>query len=153
MQFTHSLKAPGFINPRAYKVKNRFHSEEPVSKVLLFQIGQLVPLHLGDNHIDFLTNDVGICVVMKGKEHVGYNVYVGGGMGRSHRNDDTFAALATPIGFVGKDDIFYAVKAIACAQRDYGRRDDRKQSRLKVGRRFNVDPPPSDRHLDEWRLV
>jgi hypothetical protein len=137
MQFTHSLKAPGFINPRAYKVKNRFHSEEPVSKVLLFQIGQLVPLHLGDNHIDFLTNDVGICVVMKGKEHVGYNVY----------------ALATPIGFVGKDDIFYAVKAIACAQRDYGRRDDRKQSRLKVGRRFNVDPPPSDRHLDEWRLV
>ena len=93
-----------------------------------FKIGVTVP---GDNHIDFLTNDIGICVVMNGKEHVGYNVYVGGGMGRSHRNNDTFPRLATPIGFVAKDDIFYAVKAITCAQRDYGRRDDRKQSRLK----------------------
>jgi len=32
---------------------------------------------------------------------------------------------------VDKSHIFYAVKAICCAQRDYGRRDDRKQSRLK----------------------
>ncbi len=32
---------------------------------------------------------------------------------------------------VDKDDIFHAVKAIVAAQRDYGRRDDRKQARLK----------------------
>ena len=93
-----------------------------------FKIGITVP---GDNHIDFLTNDIGICVVMKNGEHVGYNVYAGGGMGRSHRNNDTFPRLASELGFVGVDDILYAVKAIACAQRDYGRRDDRKQSRLK----------------------
>jgi len=93
-----------------------------------FKIGITVP---GDNHIDFLTNDVGICVVMDGEKHIGYNIYVGGGMGRSHRNNDTFARLATPIGFCGVDDVLYAVKAITCAQRDYGRRDDRKQSRLK----------------------
>jgi len=93
-----------------------------------FKVGVTVP---GDNHIDFLTNDVGICVIMKNGEHVGYNVYAGGGMGRSHRNDDTFARLATPLGYVDKADIFYAVKAICVAQRDYGRRDDRKQSRLK----------------------
>ena len=68
---------------------------------------------------------------MKDGAHVGYNIYVGGGMGRSHRNKDTFARLATPLGYVDKADIFYAVKAIAVAQRDYGRRDDRKQSRLK----------------------
>jgi sulfite reductase (ferredoxin) len=30
-----------------------------------------------------------------------------------------------------QDDIFHAVKAIVAAQRDYGRRDDRKQARLK----------------------
>ncbi|KAI8462259.1 MAG: sulfite reductase [Monoraphidium minutum] len=52
-------------------------------------------------------------------------------MGRSHRNEDTFPRLADPLGYVAKDDIFHAVKAIVATQRDYGRRDDRKQARLK----------------------
>jgi len=111
---------------------NYVDSPEPIYGSLFlprkFKIGVTVP---GDNHIDFLTNDIGICVVMKDGEHVGYNVYAGGGMGRSHRNNDTFPRLATPLGYVDKSHIFYAVKAICCAQRDYGRRDDRKQSRLK----------------------
>jgi sulfite reductase beta subunit-like hemoprotein len=47
------------------------------------------------------------------------------------RNSDTFARIADPLGFVPKDDIFHAVKAIVAVQRDYGRRDDRKQARLK----------------------
>jgi sulfite reductase (ferredoxin) len=68
----------------------------------------------GDNHIDVLTNDVALCVVMKEGVHIGYNMWVGGGMGRSHRNNDTYAAIATPLGFVGKDDIFYAVKVRRC---------------------------------------
>ena len=49
----------------------------------------------------------------------------------AHRNAATFARLADPLGFVAKDDIFHALKAILAAQRDYGRRDDRKFSRLK----------------------
>ena len=61
----------------------------------------------------------------------GYNILAGGGMGRSHRNADTFPRLADAIGFVKKVDVFHAVKAIVAAQRDYGRRDDRKQARLK----------------------
>jgi len=48
-------------------------------------------------------------------------------MGRTHRNNDTAALLAVPMGYVAKEDIFYAVKAIVATQRDYGRRDDRKQ--------------------------
>lgn len=47
------------------------------------------------------------------------------------RNNATFARLADPLGFVAKDDIFHALKAIVATQRDYGRRDDRKFSRLK----------------------
>lgn len=43
------------------------------------------------------------------------------------RNDDTFPRLADPLGYVDKDDIFHAIKAIVATQRDYGRRDDRKQ--------------------------
>ena len=49
----------------------------------------------------------------------------------SYRDNDTFPRLADPLGYVDKDDIFHAVKAIVAAQRDYGRRDDRKQARLK----------------------
>jgi sulfite reductase beta subunit-like hemoprotein len=42
---------------------------------------------------------------------------------------ETFPRLADPIGYVDKDDIFHAIKAIVATQRDYGRRDDRKQVR------------------------
>ena len=47
--------------------------------------------------------------------------------GRSHGKATTFARLADPMGFVAADDVFHAVKAVVAVQRDYGRRDDRKQ--------------------------
>jgi sulfite reductase (ferredoxin) len=56
---------------------------------------------------------------------------VGGGMGRTHRMEATFPRLAEPLGYVPKEDILYAVKAIVATQRDYGRRDDRRMSRMK----------------------
>jgi hypothetical protein len=51
--------------------------------------------------------------------------------GRSHGKVTTFPRLADPLGFVPADDIFHLVKAVVAVQRDYGRRDDRKQARLK----------------------
>lgn len=50
---------------------------------------------------------------------------------RACRNNATFPRLADGLGFVQKDDIFHALKAIVATQRDYGRRDDRKFSRFK----------------------
>ena len=47
------------------------------------------------------------------------------------RTASTFARLADALGYVPKEDIFHALKAIVATQRDYGRRDDRKYSRLK----------------------
>ena len=52
-------------------------------------------------------------------------------MGRTHRMESTFARLAEPLGYVPKEDILYAVKAIVVTQRENGRRDDRKYSRMK----------------------
>ena len=40
----------------------------------------------------------------------GYNIVAGGGLGRTHRNNDTFPRLADPIGYVDKDDLFHAIK-------------------------------------------
>uniref|UniRef100_A0A061RZC5 assimilatory sulfite reductase (ferredoxin) n=1 Tax=Tetraselmis sp. GSL018 TaxID=582737 RepID=A0A061RZC5_9CHLO len=93
-----------------------------------FKIAVTVP---GDNSVDLFTNDVGVVVIHKDGEVQGYNLVVGGGLGRTHRNNDTFPRLADPLGYVDKDDIFHAIKAIVATQRDYGRRDDRKQSRMK----------------------
>lgn len=52
-------------------------------------------------------------------------------MGRTHRVESTFPRLGEPLGYVPKEDILYAVKAIVVTQRENGRRDDRKYSRMK----------------------
>lgn len=95
-----------------------------------FKVAVTVP---GDNSVDLFTNDVGVVVISDEKtgETLGYNLVVGGGMGRTHRADETFPRLADPLGYVDKEDIFHAIKAIVSTQRDYGRRDDRRQARLK----------------------
>lgn len=94
-----------------------------------FKIAVTVP---GDNSVDVFTNDIGVVVISdKDGTVTGYNLLVGGGMGRALRNDATYPRLADPLGYVDKEDIFHAIKAIVAVQRDYGRRDDRKQARLK----------------------
>ncbi|XP_031271943.1 sulfite reductase [ferredoxin], chloroplastic [Pistacia vera] len=94
-----------------------------------FKIAVTVPT---DNSVDILTNDIGVVVVSDEKgEPQGFNIFVGGGMGRTHRLETTFPRLGEPLGYVPKEDILYAVKAIVVTQREHGRRDDRKYSRMK----------------------
>ncbi|XP_040994718.1 sulfite reductase [ferredoxin], chloroplastic [Juglans microcarpa x Juglans regia] len=94
-----------------------------------FKIAVTVPT---DNSVDILTNDIGVVVVSDDEgEPQGFNIYVGGGMGRTHRLETTFPRLGEPLGYVPKEDILYAVKAIVVTQRENGRRDDRKYSRMK----------------------
>ncbi|XP_040992917.1 sulfite reductase [ferredoxin], chloroplastic-like [Juglans microcarpa x Juglans regia] len=94
-----------------------------------FKIAVTVPT---DNSVDILTNDIGVVIVSDNEgEPQGFNIYVGGGMGRTHRLETTFARLGEPLGYVPKEDILYAVKAIVVTQRENGRRDDRKYSRMK----------------------
>ncbi|GLJ21921.1 hypothetical protein SUGI_0410280 [Cryptomeria japonica] len=94
-----------------------------------FKVAVTVPT---DNSVDILTNDVGLVVISNEHgEPQGFDIFVGGGMGRTHRVETTFARLGEPLGYVPKEDILYAVKAIVATQRDYGRRDDRKYSRMK----------------------
>ncbi|XP_074572740.1 sulfite reductase [ferredoxin], chloroplastic-like [Curcuma longa] len=94
-----------------------------------FKVAVTVPT---DNSVDILTNDIGIVVVSDDNgEPQGFNIYVGGGMGRTHRVETTFPCLGKPLGYVPKEDILYAVKAIVVTQRENGRRDDRRYSRMK----------------------
>ncbi len=86
----------------------------------------------GDNSVDLLTNDIGI-VAFTSKEGSleGCNFYIGGGMGRTHNNEETFARIADPLGYVSKEDTYELIQSIVAIQRDYGDRKSRKNSRMK----------------------
>lgn len=94
-----------------------------------FKIGVTVP---GDNSIDLFSQDVSLVVLTNEQgELEGFNVYAGGGLGRTHGKEETFPRLADPIGYVDKADVYDVVKAIVATQRDYGDRSDRRHSRMK----------------------
>mmetsp|Transcript_10525 Transcript_10525/g.16155 ORF Transcript_10525/g.16155 Transcript_10525/m.16155 type:complete len:631 (-) Transcript_10525:67-1959(-) len=95
-----------------------------------FKIGVTVP---GDNSLDLYTNDIGVVVIANDEtgELEGFNVMVGGGMGRSHNKESTFARAADHLGFVPKEDIMEVMKSILAAQRDHGNRDVRANARMK----------------------
>ena len=61
----------------------------------------------------------------------GFNVLTGGGMGRTHNKEETFARLSNPLGYVAKKDLYPLLKAIGAIQRDYGDRSNRLQARMK----------------------
>lgn len=86
----------------------------------------------GDNSVDLLTNDIGIVAFTNIKGHLeGCNFYIGGGMGRTHNNEETFARIADPLGYVEEKDIFELIQSIVAIQRDYGDRKSRKNARMK----------------------
>jgi sulfite reductase (NADPH) hemoprotein beta-component len=83
------------------------------------------------NDLDVFTNDVGFIAIVENDTLVGYNVAVGGGMGRSHGNEATYPRLADVIGFIPPDKAVEVAKAILTIHRDFGDRTDRKHARLK----------------------
>jgi sulfite reductase (ferredoxin) len=85
----------------------------------------------GDNSVDLFTHDLGFAGIFDGDDLVGWNVYVGGGLGRTHRKPETFPRLADPLGFVGPAEFLRAATGVVVAQRDHGDRTNRRHGRLK----------------------
>jgi sulfite reductase (ferredoxin) len=86
----------------------------------------------GDNSVDVYTHDLSLIVITNEEgELQGFNVLAGGGLGRTHNKEETFARIADPIGYVDKKDLYDLIKAIIATQRDYGDRVNRRHSRLK----------------------
>ncbi|MGL5873413.1 MAG: sulfite reductase, ferredoxin dependent [Xenococcaceae cyanobacterium] len=86
----------------------------------------------GDNSLDIYTHDVSLVVITDedGKLQ-GFNVFAGGGLGRTHKKEETFPRTSDPIGYVDKNDVLDLVKAIVATQRDYGDRAHRPHARMK----------------------
>jgi sulfite reductase (ferredoxin) len=94
-----------------------------------FKIAVTVP---GDNSVDIYTQDISLIVITNAAGDLeGFNVLAGGGLGRTHNKEETFARAADPIGYVAKDDVYDLVKAIVATQRDYGDRTQRRHARMK----------------------
>jgi len=83
------------------------------------------------NDMDVLTNCLGFIAVVENDKVVGYNLAVGGGMGRSHGNSTTYPRLADVIGFLEREHVVDVAKAVLTIHRDFGDRTDRKHARLK----------------------
>ncbi|MEO1070398.1 MAG: sulfite reductase, ferredoxin dependent, partial [Cyanobacteria bacterium J06638_6] len=86
----------------------------------------------GDNSIDAYTHDVTLVVITDKSGHLkGFNVLAGGGLGRTHNKEETFARVADEIGYIDKADVYELMKAIVATQRDYGDRHNRRHARMK----------------------
>jgi sulfite reductase (NADPH) hemoprotein beta-component len=83
------------------------------------------------NDLDVYTNCLGFIAVVENDKLTGYNLAVGGGMGRSHGNVQTYPRLADVIGFLTPDKLADVAKAVITIHRDFGDRTDRKHARLK----------------------
>jgi sulfite reductase (NADPH) hemoprotein beta-component len=93
-----------------------------------FKTGFVVP---PVNDVDIFSQDLGFTAIVEKGELVGYNVTVGGGLGMSHGNEETFPRLADVLGFIAPDKVNAIGEAVLTTQRDYGDRTNRKHARLK----------------------
>lgn len=93
-----------------------------------FKTGLALP---DDNCIDLYAQDLGLLAIVENGAVAGYNVLVGGGMGMSHGNANTFPHLAKPICYVPAEAAVMTAEAVVRLFRDHGNRSDRKRARIK----------------------
>lgn len=107
-----------------------------------FKIGIAIP---PNNDSDVFTNDLGLVAIIENNQLVGFNVAVGGGLSTTHGNPETYARLATVIGFADTEKVLKVIYEVVTTQRDFGNRSDRKLARLK----YTVDKMGVDRFREE----
>ncbi len=83
------------------------------------------------NDVDIYTNDLGFIAHEQNGRIEGYTVVVGGGLGMTAGNVETYPRLASPLFFIAPEDVLEVAKAVVTVQRDFGNRENRKLSRLK----------------------
>lgn len=95
------------------------------------------------NDVDVFAQDLGFIAILDDGELTGYNVTVGGGMGATHGDPETYPRLGDVLGFITPDQVIAVGEAVVTTQRDFGNRAVRKRARLK----YTID----DRGLDWFK--
>ncbi|MFF5994190.1 assimilatory sulfite reductase (NADPH) hemoprotein subunit [Lysinibacillus sp. KU-BSD001] len=93
-----------------------------------FKIGVAIPPH---NDADIYSQDIGFIAIVEDEKLVGFNVLVGGGMGMTHGDNETYPQLGRLLGFITPDKLLETAEKIITIQRDYGNRKERKNARFK----------------------
>lgn len=93
-----------------------------------FKIGFALP---PSNDIDVYAQDLGFIAIGGPNGLEGFNVVIGGGMGRTDQAPETYPRLANLIGFVPADSVICCADAVMTIQRDYGDRKERQRARFK----------------------
>ena len=93
-----------------------------------FKIAVAVP---PSNDVDVFANDLGLIAIAEGGKLVGFNVSIGGGMGMTHGERDTYPRTGDVIGFCPTSDAAAVAEVVLTTQRDCGDRKNRKHARLK----------------------
>ena len=93
-----------------------------------FKIAVALPPH---NDVDVFAHDLGFIAIEEAGVVVGYNVVIGGGMGMTHGEPDTFPRAGDVIGFCLPDQAVAVAEHVVVLQRDHGDRVSRKHARLK----------------------
>jgi sulfite reductase (NADPH) hemoprotein beta-component len=98
-----------------------------------FKTGIVVPPH---NDVDVFSQDLGFIAILdtEGVDEgalLGFNLVVGGGLGATHGEPQTFPRIGDVIGFLTPDQTLKVAETVVMIQRDYGDRTDRKHARLK----------------------
>ncbi|MDR6303249.1 sulfite reductase (NADPH) hemoprotein beta-component [Nitrobacter vulgaris] len=93
-----------------------------------FKIGFAIP---PSNDIDVYGQDLGFIAIAHRGKLKGFNVAIGGGLGRTDQSPKTYPRLASVIGYIDADKLFPTIDAVMSVQRDYGDRLDRLHARFK----------------------
>ncbi|CAA2139462.1 Sulfite reductase [NADPH] hemoprotein beta-component [Hyphomicrobium sp. ghe19] len=96
-----------------------------------------------DNDVDIYAHDLGYIAIVEKGELVGWNVTVGGGMGMTHGDLNTFPRAADLLGFCKPEQAIDVAEKVVTVQRDWGNRENRARARLK----YTIE----DRGLDNFR--
>jgi sulfite reductase (NADPH) hemoprotein beta-component len=84
------------------------------------------------NDVDIFAHDLGFIAILDAAGEVaGWNITVGGGMGMTHGEPDTYPRAAELFGFCATKDVLAIAEAVVTVQRDWGDRKNRKHARLK----------------------
>jgi sulfite reductase (NADPH) hemoprotein beta-component len=93
-----------------------------------FKAGIVVP---PQNDIDVFSQDLGFIAIIDNGNLTGFNLTVGGGLGTTHGDAETYPRLADVIGFLPPEKLLEVGETVLKIQRDFGDRSLRKHARLK----------------------
>ena len=114
------------------KVSGEVVEDEPIlGRTYLprkFKIAVALPPH---NDVDVFAHDLGLIAIVEQDRIAGYNVVVGGGMGMTHGEPETYPRVGDVIGFCRPENAIDVAEQVVTVQRDYGDRSNRKHARLK----------------------